>query len=492
MLDSSQSAQAGARPGDILAGKYRIERRIGEGGMGVVVVARHLELDEPVAIKFLLPEALGNSEAVMRFAREARASVKIKSEHVARTLDVGKLESGAPYMVMEYLQGSDLSARLRDAGPLAIDQAVDFTLQACQALADAHAIGIIHRDIKPSNLFVIRKTDGNESVKVLDFGISKVTGAAGAGTDMGLTRTQTIMGSPLYMSPEQMASSRSVGACSDIWALGITLHELLTGKTPFEAESITELCSKVLTQPTPRLSDWRPDAPEGLQVVIDRCLAKEPAQRYPNVAELALALISFGTKRGRLAAEGAARVLQTAGMSMSAVALPPPSGAAPAEPQGQGSTGTVSPWSQTRPETRRRTGLMIGATAVVVFIGAVVAVVVIMMRAPAPQTSASAASPPVSGAVGAPGVVEPTQAIANVAQAVSESSPIALASAPSARSTSDAGTRTLPSRKDIKQKNAPAPVAVAPVASAAPKGSQDSHNKAKPVGGVTDFGGRLY
>ena len=308
-MDSGSQVTDGVREGEVLAGKYRIERRIGEGGMGMVVVAHHLELDEPVAIKFLLPQALGNSEAVMRFAREARASVKIKSEHVARTLDVGKLENGAPYMVMEYLQGADLSARLRSSGPLPIDQAVNFTLQACQALADAHAIGIIHRDIKPSNLFVIRKTDGNESVKVLDFGISKVTGAAAAGTDMGMTRTQTLMGSPLYMSPEQMASSRDVGAASDIWALGVTLHELLTGKTPFEAESITELCSKVLTQPTPRLREWRPGVPDGLQAVIDRCLEKEPAKRYSNVAELAIALMPFGTKRGRLSAEGAARVL---------------------------------------------------------------------------------------------------------------------------------------------------------------------------------------
>ena len=298
MTQNGPQVVGDVREGDVLAGKYRIERRIGEGGMGMVVVAHHLELDEPVAIKFLLPEALGNSEAVMRFAREARASVKIKSEHVARTLDVGKLENGAPYMVMEYLQGSDLSSRLRNSGPLPIDEAVDFTLQACQALADAHAIGIIHRDIKPSNLFVIRKTDGNESVKVLDFGISKVTGLAASGTDMGMTRTQTLMGSPLYMSPEQMASSRNVGAPSDIWALGVTLHELLTGSPPFSAESITELCSKVLTQPTPRLREWRPDAPDGLQAVIDRCLQKEPTRRYSNVAELAIALMPFGTKRG--------------------------------------------------------------------------------------------------------------------------------------------------------------------------------------------------
>ena len=493
-MDTGSQFTDGVREGEVLAGKYRVERRIGEGGMGVVVIAHHLELDEPVAIKFLLPEALGNSEAVMRFAREARASVKIKSEHVARTLDVGKLENGAPYMVMEYLQGSDLSARLRSSGPLAIDQAVDFTLQACQALADAHAIGIIHRDIKPSNLFVIRKTDGNESVKVLDFGISKVTGVAAAGTDMGMTRTQTIMGSPLYMSPEQMASSRNVGASSDIWALGVTLHELLTGKPPFEAESITELCSKVLTQPTPQLREWRPDAPDGLQAVINRCLEKEPTKRYANVAELAIALMPFGTKRGRLSAEAAARVLQTAGMSMSALALPPSStSVAPAPISAQVTTGTAAPWSRTRPETKRRPGLMIGATAVVLFIGAAIAAGVVMMRKPVPQSSASAASPLGSVAVAAPAIVEPTrEPIAPVAPAASESSPIALATAATTRTSPDAGTKPLPSRRDIKQKIANGHEAALPVASAAPKGSQESRNKPKPAGSVTDFGGRLY
>ena len=489
-MNSGSQIISGIREGDLLAGKYRIEREIGEGGMGKVVVARHLELDEPVAIKFLLPEALGNPEAVMRFAREARASVKIKSEHVARTLDVGKLENGAPYMVMEYLNGADLGARLRQSGPLAIEQAVDFTLQACQALADAHAIGIIHRDIKPSNLFVIRKTDGNESVKVLDFGISKVTGAVATLTDMGITRTQTLMGSPLYMSPEQMASSRNVGVSSDIWALGITLHELVTGSTPFAGETITELCSQVLTQPTPRLRTWRPDAPEGLQAIIDCCLEKEPAKRYPNVAELALALMPFGTKRGRLSADGAVRVLQAAGMSMSALSLPPSStSVAPAPTSAQATTGTVAPWSQTRPEAKRRTFLMIGAAAVVIFVVVAVTGAVILTRAhrlQTPATVAAASSPSVI--VGAPSIAVSTPEPAdNVAPAATETAPIALAPAASSRSTADASKKPVAGRKDIKQKNAIAPGVGASAAPAKPKGSPEPRKS-----GVTDFGGRLY
>ena len=177
-MTSPPDSGAGVEPGQVLAGKYRIERVLGVGGMGVVVAAHHLQLDERVALKFLLPEALHNPEAVARFAREARAAVKIKSEHVARVSDVGQLENGAPYMVMEYLEGSDLSAWLHDRGALPFEQAVDFVLQAGEAIADAHALGIVHRDLKPANLFCVRRSDGQLTIKVLDFGISKLTTTA--------------------------------------------------------------------------------------------------------------------------------------------------------------------------------------------------------------------------------------------------------------------------------------------------------------------------
>src|SRR5471030_1100734 len=145
--------------GDVLAGKFRIERILGQGGMGVVVAATHIQLDERVALKFLLPEALANTDAVARFAREARAAVKIKSEHVVRVSDVGTLESGSPYMVMEYLQGQDLADWVRHSGAMRIPDAVEFVLQACEAIAEAHAMGIVHRDLKPANLFVTRRVD---------------------------------------------------------------------------------------------------------------------------------------------------------------------------------------------------------------------------------------------------------------------------------------------------------------------------------------------
>src|SRR5580698_8121411 len=218
MVEGGSYSAAGVREGDILAGQYRVERVLGIGGMGVVVAAHHIQLDEKVALKFLLPDALGDADAVSRFAREARAAVKIKSEHVARVIDVGELANGAPYMVMEYLEGSDLAGKLASSGPMALDQAVSFVLQACEALAEAHVLGIVHRDLKPANLFLANRPSGPPVVKVLDFGISKSMGGESSGQ---LTSTATIIGSPMFMSPEQLLSSKDVTPRSDIWSLGI-------------------------------------------------------------------------------------------------------------------------------------------------------------------------------------------------------------------------------------------------------------------------------
>ncbi|HWA77755.1 MAG TPA: serine/threonine-protein kinase [Polyangiaceae bacterium] len=305
-------APEAARIGEVLAGKYRIERVLGQGGMGVVVAATHLQLDERVALKFLLPEALANPEIVARFAREARAAVKIKSEHVARVTDVGTLETGSPYMVMEYLHGSDLGGLVHERGQLPIEDAVDFILQASEAIAEAHALGIIHRDLKPANLFHTRRADGSACIKVLDFGISKVTGLANSGSDLSMTRTSTVMGSPLYMSPEQMASSRDVDVRTDIWALGVILYELLAGQVPFVADTMPQLCAMILQQPPPPLRNRRPDAPEGLQNVISRCLEKDPARRYANMGAFAGALLPYASRSGRTSVERVTRLINSA------------------------------------------------------------------------------------------------------------------------------------------------------------------------------------
>jgi hypothetical protein len=290
---------AGVREGDVLAGKYRVDKVLGIGGMGVVVAARHLQLDTKVAIKFLLPEMLGSTEAVSRFAREARAAVKITNEHVARVFDVGTLESGAPYMVMEFLEGGDLAAWVQQRGALPVETAVEFVLQACIAIAEAHGLGIVHRDLKPANLFCIRRADGQLSVKVLDFGISKVTDLSGSGPGMSVTKTSAMMGSPLYMSPEQMQSTKDAGPQTDIWALGVVLYELLAGTTPFVGETLPEVCVKIATQAPPPLRSYRRDVPSGLEAVILRCLEKDCRRRYQNIAEFATGLAGFGSPRAR-------------------------------------------------------------------------------------------------------------------------------------------------------------------------------------------------
>jgi serine/threonine-protein kinase len=304
----SGEVTTGVRNGDILAGKYRVERVLGSGGMGVVVAAYHLQLHQRVAIKFLLPEALSNTEAVERFAREARAAVKITSEHVARVIDVGTLDTGAPYMVMEFLEGHDLAQWVRLRGALPLEQVVDFVLQACEALAEAHALGIVHRDLKPANLFIVRGADTLQAVKVLDFGISKAIGSAATAQDVALTRTTAVMGSPLYMSPEQMAASRNVDARSDIWSLGVVLYELLTGTVPFNGITLPEVCVKIASHPPAPLRSIRPDLPAAVEAVVLRCLEKDRARRFADVSELAMALVDFGPPRARVSAERIQRV----------------------------------------------------------------------------------------------------------------------------------------------------------------------------------------
>lgn len=302
-------------PGAVLAGKYRIDRVLGAGGMGVVVAAHHVHLEERVAIKTLLPEMLAHSEAVERFLREARAAVKIKSEHVAHVSDVGTLENGAPYMVMEFLEGEDLSALVDKRGPLPVEQAVEFVLQACEALAEAHALGIVHRDLKPANLFCVRRADGLLAVKVLDFGISKMSPLGGSGPDMGMTKTTAVMGSPYYMSPEQMLSAKNADAQSDIWSLGAVLFELLSGVTPFSADTLPELVLKVSNTDAPDVGTRRSEVPAGLRAVVARALQRDRAKRYTNVAELAFELAEYGpAKRAQASAERASRVLEAAGL----------------------------------------------------------------------------------------------------------------------------------------------------------------------------------
>src|SRR4051794_21745879 len=303
---------APVKEGELLAGKYRVEKVLGVGGMGVVVAAHHIELDQRVALKFLLPAAAENEELVERFLREARASVRLKGAHVAKTLDVGRLENNSPYIVMEFLEGHDLHAELKSGkGPLPVEVASSYVLQAAEGLAEAHSRGIVHRDLKPGNLFLTRGVDGRPLVKVLDFGISKTLDQGPSGEALSLTKTEMLLGSPLYMSPEQMRSSKHVDERSDLWALGAIAYELLTGKVPFEADTILELCFKVAQEKAPSPKTHRPELPEELCIAVLRCLEKDAADRFANVGELARAFEPFGLARDRGTAERALDVLGT-------------------------------------------------------------------------------------------------------------------------------------------------------------------------------------
>ncbi len=382
----------------------------------------------------MLPELMHDKEIVARFTREARAAVQITSEHVARVLDVGKLETGAPYIVMEYLDGGDLAAWLEQRGALALDQAVDFVLQACVALAEAHSLGIVHRDLKPANLFCIRRPDGKLSIKVLDFGISKMT-HVGSPHDSGAdnTKTSSVMGSPFYMSPEQMRATRDADSLTDIWSLGVILYELVTGKVPFDGTTATNLAIRVATEPPVSPRVLRGDMPEGLEAVILRCLEKDKRRRFPNVAELALALAPYAPRSARQYVDRIRNTIHSAGLS-SDLASPPsfqtgstqppppmvpqaaPSGPLPPEPapvpsNAAGPAITTDPVTESVPAPPMHAGptrlapILAGVLAAIILVGAgamlfarASATTPDALHAAAPSPSATASTPPAPSA----------------------------------------------------------------------------------------------
>ncbi len=282
------------RVGDVVAGKYEVRRVIGRGGVGVVVAAHHTTLDAPVALKFLLPHLANDKEIVARFLREARAAVKLQGEHVARVMDAGSTDDGAAFLAMELLEGRDFAAILKSDGALPIADAVDYVMQACDAVAEAHALGIVHRDLKSANLFLTRGADGLPLVKVLDFGLSKTETSE---SRSGLTSEHHVFGSIHFMSPEQMRSSRDADVRSDIWALGVVLYAFVAGRVPFEGKFLPEVCSAVLTGAPPSLTSLRPEVSPELEAVVMRCLRVEAAERFQSVAELARALAPFAPAR---------------------------------------------------------------------------------------------------------------------------------------------------------------------------------------------------
>jgi serine/threonine protein kinase len=470
------------REGDVIAGKYRIERVLGEGGMGVVVAAQHLELERRVAVKFLLPEIAKRSDAAERFRREARAAVKITSEHVARVSDVGTDDDGVPYMVMEYLEGADLGYEIRARESIPIAEAVAYILEASEAVAEAHAAGIVHRDLKPANLFLARRADGTRLIKVLDFGISKsVTG--GSMSDMSLTNTSALIGSPLYMSPEQMHSAKSVDARTDIWALGAILFQTLAKRPPYIGDTIPQLCHSLLNESPPPLSRFRNDVPAELEAVVLGALEKDREKRFQTVAAFAAALTPFAPG-ARIHAERAARVL---GMKDSDSALrlsdahSNPDNAVPtlgeqatvaSSPDFKAGERTQASWGKTgdrssgAPAAARRRWLIIGGVGVAVAL-VVVAVGMSLTRANAEPVSPATAPPP-------PSVTESAAPAATAAVVPAPPAPVV---EPSAAASAAPVEAAAPARPPVEKRPAERP-------------PRPTNVKDKPASTLPDFGGR--
>jgi serine/threonine-protein kinase len=319
----SQAVEADAQIGQVVAGKYRLERVIGAGGMGVVMAATHLGLGHLVALKFMNPAMLARSDAVSRFWQEARAAVRLRGQHVGHVLDIGTLDSGEPYIVMEYLEGEDLGTLLDRGQRFDTATAVELVLQTCTAVAEAHDAGIVHRDLKPANLFLTRCADGSRFVKVLDFGISKWEAQP---AQLAITESQSLWGSPAYMAPEQMLSPRDVDRRSDIWSLGVILYQLLTGQLPFAGETLPALLLDVMGSPPKPMSMHGAAVPVPLEQIALRCLSRDPAHRPSTIRDL-VALLVAARDAARAPAPRTPTQLQATPVAVAApqpVALRPP------------------------------------------------------------------------------------------------------------------------------------------------------------------------
>lgn len=445
-------------PGETIAGKYRIERVIAMGGMGVVFAARHEDLDQQVAIKLLRSDAVKSEEAVKRFLREAKTAARLQSEHVARVFDVGTA-FGSPYMVMEYLSGKDLQEIVETRGALPIDEAVDYTLQTLEALAEAHTAGVVHRDLKPSNVFIAAKPDGTPRVKVLDFGISKENSLSAPAQAASLTATRQVIGSPGYMSPEQMLSPKNVDHRTDIWSIGVLLFELLSGKFPFTGETVAGIMTSVLNGPLPKLRSIRPEIPEELEHIVERCMSRDAEGRYGNVAELARELVPFGPAWAPLSlarietASGAARSLPGGGRpSLMSIPfpMPAPSGASiPAPPSSsRGFTPnpamerkhpTAATWSGTASKDGSKKRLFWIVVAASALAGAGIAIFVATYKNGTSQAAAETAT--ASSAVPTAAAATSSSSAAEPAPSVSAASPASAApTASAAENTSAAPT----------------------------------------------------
>jgi serine/threonine-protein kinase len=398
-------------PGQIIAGKYAIVKVLGEGGMGIVYEATHVKLRQRVAVKMLQPQMLAHEIIVTRFEREARASGQLRNRHAARVMDVDVTAEGLPYMVMEFLEGHDLQVELERRGRLSHEEAVDYMLQACSAMIEAHQLGIVHRDLKPANLFLA--LDGESHiVKVLDFGISKVKDEG----DARLTEAESVIGTAMYMSPEQLRSSQTVDARTDIWSLGIILYELLAGRPPWVG-SPTQLAAAIVSDDAPDVRTYGP-VPAELAAIVAKALRRNPAERFADVKQLAVALAPHApiSGPGRVLADG---LLNSASGIHGRVSIRPSARLEEAQTIVQAAAisqsreGTAPGWSQqSQPTTRKRTVLIgfVAAFAVgLVVVGGLAAVWLDISKSASTnaQTTSSSSGAAAAAAALAPPSAEP-------------------------------------------------------------------------------------
>jgi eukaryotic-like serine/threonine-protein kinase len=411
-------------PGVVLAGKYRVERVLGAGGMGTVVEATHLVLGQRVALKLLNESVAASEEAVARFLLEAQIAAQLPADHIVRVTDVGRTETGVPYLVMELLSGNDLANEIERLGRLPIADAVDYVLQAAEGLAEAHAVGLVHRDVKPANLFLSRRRGRETVVKVLDFGLSKApVGRAAAG--VSLTAVGSTFGTPQYMSPEQLESTKHVDARCDQHALAMILFELLVGRPAFEANTVFDLVVVIATRKAPSARSFRPEIPPALDAAIGTALAKDREDRFPSLAELAAAIAPFG-------GPGAAQWARNVGTAFAkrGVSAPPPPlpGEEPATPypHPESIPGLTSSKDPLKGMRRRSPGLLLGAVSAVALL-ALGVLAVEHALSPSPATGVSTAPVEASIAAQAPAVAPPV--VAPAPSSLSTDSPPASASA---------------------------------------------------------------
>jgi eukaryotic-like serine/threonine-protein kinase len=466
-------AEPPVRPGQVVGGRYRVDEIIGAGAMGYVVSAWHLELDQAVALKVLNPDVFERNEALQRFRREVRAAARIKSEHVCRVNDVGTLETGEPFMVMELLHGNNLEEELHRRRVLPLEEAVRYMIEAIEAVAEAHAAGIVHRDLKPANLFITRRADRTRLIKVLDFGISKSM-ADSQPNDMSLTKTGVIIGSPLYMSPEQMRSTKDADARSDVWSLGAILFQLITGRPPYTGESIPELCSQLFSSDAPLVStvSMNHGLPPALDAVLARALSRDPSRRYQSVAEFGAALLDFAPPQSRVHVDRARRVLSTEGEPAS---MYPPGPQASARTIIEASVSNAAPGrTVARPHARK-------LAAVAVLAGVLIAVIVVAM-----QRGASGDSPDDAPAAAQPPRDPPASPSPVPATAEGQAASPTPVTAPEVSAQQSAAPGASPGNQTVR----PAAVPTAPPTAAARK-PVSAGTAAKPAGGgISDFGGR--